>query len=140
LPNPTGTQPGYLATITMTPRTGYPFSPTLTRVIGLVRLAAAVDPTSPPVPNAIVQLTPVHYDATTGTTTSETPIAVTTTDDGQFTTWFLPILTDTPAIANQITSVSATATVNGVVRSGTISTTISLSQNGLTYAPTITLS
>jgi hypothetical protein len=135
LPNPQDGQPGFLAVITMMPRTGYPFSPSLTRVVGLVRLAPAVDPTSPVVPRAAVALTPVHQAAGT---VSDAAVTVTTTDDGQYTFWFLPQLGEDPPIANRLTA-TATATVDGVIRTGSFPAT-DLIANEVTDAPHLLLS
>lgn len=136
LPNPTAGGPGYLATIPMMPRTGYPFSPTLTRVVGLVQYGSA------PVPNAAVTLTPVPQPAT------PTAVTVTTTDDGQYTYWFLPRflpqlegkppVLETPPIANQLTG-SVSATVGGTLRTGSLAL-LNLVLNGVTNAPPILLS
>jgi hypothetical protein len=132
IPNPPASGAGFLLSVQMMPRTGYPFSPTLTRVVGLVRLAASVNPTSPIVPNATVTLQPSHYDPVGGTTTFDPPVTVPTTDDGQFTYWFLPMLTETPAIANQLTGTVA----DGSGHTGIIPL-ISFLPNGVTYAPTV---
>jgi hypothetical protein len=126
LPNPTASGPGYLATIMMMPRTGYPFSPTLTRVVGLVEYASA------PVAGATVDLIPTHQGSPDSTVT------VMTTDDGQFTYWFLPQLGKTPAIADQLTG-TVSATINGTSRTGTVSQT-TLVPNSVSYALIITLS
>jgi hypothetical protein len=132
LPNPTlvGPGPGYLATVTMMPRTGYPFSSTLTRVVGLVQLDPSVNPASPPVPNASVTLTPVHAPPSPPSV-DETPVTVTTTDDGQYTYWFLPIITDDPPLANQLTGNVAMGSYSGILPS------LSLLANGVTYAPPV---
>ena len=147
-PDPTSSGPGYLATITMMPRTGYPFPPTLTRVVGLVQFASA------PVAGATVTLTPTHdQPATSSQPASSVPdpaVTVTTTDDGQYTYWLLPQFTKTtdstgkviyvmesPPIANQLT-VGVTAILGGISRSRTLA--LNLDPNTIvTNAPTITL-
>jgi len=135
LPDPQDGQPGFLAVVTMMPRTGYPFPASLTRVVGLVRLDSAVDAASPAVPQAAVTLTPGHQ---AGGTVNDPPVTVTTTEDGQYTFWFLPQLTDDPPIANRL-SATATATVNGVVRTGSLPLT-NLNPNDVTYVPHMLLS
>jgi hypothetical protein len=125
LPNPTASGPGYLATILMMPRTGYPFPATLTRVVGLVQYAAAS------VADAVVVLTPGHQGAT------DPNVTVTTTDDGQYTYWFLPQLGETPPVANQLTG-TVSATIGGTPRTGTLPL-LNLLPNSVTYAPIITL-
>jgi hypothetical protein len=129
LPNPTKTGPGYLATITMMPRTGYPFPPTLTRVIGLVRLGASVDVNTPTVTNATVTLQPIH-SAPPAPPVNDNQVIVATTDDGQFTFWFLPQYLEDPPIANQLT---------GIIKDESGhqgSFAVNLTPNGVTYAPT----
>jgi hypothetical protein len=142
LPNPGSGGAGHLAVITMMPRTGYPFSPTLTRVIGQVRLAPALDATSPPVPLALVTLTSAHDDQPPpplpSTSVEDPPVTVTTTEDGQYTFWFLPQLGETPPIANQLTA-TASAVVDGHPRSGSLALQ-NLIPNGVTNAPSILLS
>jgi hypothetical protein len=128
LPNPTASGPGYLATIMMMPRTGYPFPATLTRVVGLVQYASA------PVADAAVVLTPEHQS---GTTFPDPAVTVTTTGDGQFTYWFLPQLGETPPVANQLTG-TVSATIGGSPRAGTLPL-LNLLPNSVTYAPIITL-
>ena len=143
-PNPPASGvPGYLARVRMWPRTGYPFSPTLTRVVGLVRFATSVDPTSPPVPAAAVTFTAVHLSG--GSSTSDPAVVVQTADDGQYTFWFHPIVPPTgtpppdPPLANQV-AVTATATdASGVVRTGSLAQ-FAVTPNDVTYAQTILLS
>jgi hypothetical protein len=126
LPNPTASGPGYLATIMMMPRTGYPFPATLTRVVGLVEYASA------PVAGAALLLTPAHQAVQ-----DLPPVSVMTTDDGQFTYWFLPKLGESPPIANQLTG-TVSATIGGTPRTGTLPL-LNLLPNSVTYAPIITL-
>jgi hypothetical protein len=133
-PNPQIGVPGFLASVPMIPRSGYPFPGTLTRVLGLVRLDPSIDPLSSPVPNATVTLTPVHQVG--ASSVDDPPVVVITTDDGQYTYWFLPEIGQTPPIANQL-GISVTATVNGVPRSGNLPSLLTLSPNGVTNAPSI---
>jgi hypothetical protein len=74
--------PGVLVEVPLKPRTGYPFPPALTRVVGLV----VFDDTGLPAHNAEVVVTPEH-GAVDGA-----PLATRTTDDGQYAMWFLPAL------------------------------------------------
>src|SRR5579871_4062950 len=111
LPDPVLGGAGYLATIEMVPRTGYPFPPTLTRVVGVVRFGSA------PVPGATVTLTASHSKSTANA--SDPPVTVTTTDDGQYTYWFLPQLKQSPTIADQLT-IAASATIGGVTHAVTV--------------------
>ena len=127
-PDPVAGGPGYLATVTMIPRTGYPFPPTLTRVVALVKLSVGGNPAAA-VPNASVTLTPLHAGS------PDTAVTLTTTDDGQFTYWFLPELTKSPPIADQITA----HVTFGAHAGDLMPSPFTLVPNGVTYAPTITL-
>jgi hypothetical protein len=130
LPDPVTGGPGFLATVTMMPRTGYPFPPTLTRVVAQVRLGAGVDPTKPPVPNAVVTLIPLHG------ATPDLPVTLATTDDGQFTYWFLPEQSMTPPVADHIT----VHVKDGSGHVGNLMPSpFALNPGGVIYAPTITL-
>jgi hypothetical protein len=129
LPNPKATGPGYLATVTMMPRTGYPFPLTLTRVLGRVTHASL------PVPGATVTLSPAHYQ--NPQTVVDGDVIVTTTDDGQYTYWFLPQLSEVPPIANQLTG-TVSATIGGTTFTANIPS-INLVPNGVTNVPTVTL-
>jgi hypothetical protein len=133
-PNPTTTGPGYLATVAMMPRTGYPFPPTLTRVVGLVKLGASIDLNTPPVPNVPVVLTPMH-----AASPDDSPVTVMTTDDGQYTFWFLPQLGKSLPIAGQLMAQVMPVTIEGHSCSGAFSTPLTLIPNGVTYAPDIIL-
>jgi hypothetical protein len=146
-PNPTAGVPPNVVVVPMMPRTGYPFSPTLTRVVGLVRLDPSVDLTSPPVPNATVVLTPSHYHLPPPpppplpppppVIVPDAPVTVTTTEDGQYTYWFLPELGGVhPPIANQL---SVQVTVPMTTLHGGTSMPFHLTPNGVTYAPTVLL-
>jgi hypothetical protein len=129
---PPATSPGALVRVLMMPRTGYPFPPTLTRVVGQVRLDPSVDPASPPVAGAEVAITPRHND---GTTTVDDPdITVYTTEDGQYTLWFVADPDRNPPIANELV---ATASAGGY--GGSLSTQ-TLIPNKVTSADPIFLS
>ncbi len=85
------------------PRTGYPFPPALTRVVGSVSLAGA------PVVGATVTVTPRYQVTASDPTTSTpgTPAFVTlTADDGQYVAWLFPnVNEDFPApIACDVTA------------------------------------
>jgi hypothetical protein len=136
IPNPALGGPGYLATIQMVPRTGYPFPPTLTRVVGLVRLDTSIDPLGSPVPDATVTLTPSHVPPPPAAPVPvpDPSVVVTTTDDGQYTLWFVPQLGESPPIANQITG----SVTDGVGHTGSLAA-LTLVPNSVTYAPTVTL-
>jgi hypothetical protein len=140
LPNPTAGVPPNVVVVKMLPRTGYPFSPTLTRVVGLVRVGASVDSTMPPIPDAVVTLTAVHTHVPTPppvlppVVVNDPPVTVTTTEDGQYTYWFFPEGGGVhPPLANGLSV---------TVQSGALSKTITLNhliRNGVTYAPTVFL-
>lgn len=130
IPDPLISGPGYLATIMMVPRTGYPFPTTLTRVVGLVRIDASIDLDTPVVPNATVTLTPVH-SAPPAPPFDDAEVIVTTTDDGQFTFWFLPQLGETPPVANELTGTAADSAGHMMTFAA------NLIPNGVLYAPTI---
>ncbi len=128
-PDPVVGGPGYLATVTMAPRTGYPFPPTLTRVVAQAKRVVVVGEPATPVPNAIVTLTAFHAGS------PDTAVTLTTTDDGQFTYWFLAETTKTPPVADTIT-----VHVTDGVHSGDLHPSpFTLVPNGVNYAPTITL-
>ncbi|MFW5896063.1 MAG: hypothetical protein ACOCUA_01620 [archaeon] len=113
---PLGSEGAYVR-VEMLPRTGYPFAPTLTRAVGLVRVDPAVDPTSPIVAGADVQLTPEHVD---GGTTSGTVLNTRTTEDGQYVGWFGADPALDPPLPNQV-DVTAQAVVDGTPLSGSLS-------------------
>jgi len=96
---------GVLASVSMKPAPGYPFPPSLTRAIGSVRLAAAVDATKPPIPGAEVTITPMHDLA------SGTDFVTFSDDSGQYAVWFLPDPSQSPPWATGFTA-SAQATVD----------------------------
>jgi hypothetical protein len=105
---PNADDAGVLATVTLRPRTGYPFAPSLTRVVGEVRVSAAIDPLRSLVFDAQVTITPLHADSAV----PEGPDLVTkTADDGQYVMWFLPDLSKEPPTATAYRA-TATAIVN----------------------------
>lgn len=84
---PTG--PGLLVPVEMTPRLGYPFQPSLTRLFGAVVID--IPPVSPAV-GAVVTVTP-YYGATPGGM-----LTTSTDEDGQYVMWFLPDPAMTPTL------------------------------------------
>lgn len=86
-PVPPDTDPGTVVTVQLVPRTGYPFSPALTRAVGAVRLASSVDPNESLVANAQITVTPIHSESPR---VEGTPFTTLTADDGQYVVWFLP--------------------------------------------------
>jgi hypothetical protein len=123
LPDPVAGGPGFLATVTMMPRTGYPFPPTLTRVVAQARYKGT------PVPNATVKLVALHSGS------PDPQVTLTTTDDGQFTFWFLPEQSMTPPIADHIT----VQVTDGFHTGSLIPSPFPLNPGGVKYAPAITL-
>jgi hypothetical protein len=148
-PNPTAGVASNVVQVTMMPRTGYPFSPTLTRVVGLVRVDPASNPASPVVVGAVATITPIHYYQPPTppppapqvppppVIVPDTPFSVPTTDDGQYTAWFFPDYLGNvqPAIPNQL---SITVTATGFPAPVTVQVN-PLTPNGVTYAPTVLL-
>jgi hypothetical protein len=110
-PVPPSDLPGTLVTVSLKPRTGYPFPRALTRAVGAVRVDPSLDPTTPLVPGAQVSITPIH---------SESPpvegdvFETRTADDGQYAVWFQPdpALEPATAVAFDATAV-ATVVVGG---------------------------
>lgn len=98
---PAATAPGLLARVSMTPRTGYPFPTTLTRIVGQVFLHASVDPAAPPVAGAVVTITPRHRSGPSAFT-DDPDVTLLTTDDGQYTYWFLPDPDQDPPLVNEL--------------------------------------
>jgi hypothetical protein len=85
VPVPSVASPPSLVRVRLRPRTGYPFSGSLTRVVGSVLLAGA------PVPGASVTVTPRFQDpVVAGVTDPGTPFDTLTSEDGQFVAWFFP--------------------------------------------------
>ncbi|MCA9595085.1 MAG: carboxypeptidase regulatory-like domain-containing protein [Myxococcales bacterium] len=114
---PASTFPGLLNRVTLKPRSGYPFPASVTRVIGMVRLAAILDPNESPVAGADVTITP-EYPASGPVLTTRTA------EDGQYVMWFLPDLAQTQPLPISFSAVaSATVVVNGspLAVSGSIS-------------------
>jgi hypothetical protein len=100
---PDSAQSGVLAPVRLTPRTGYPFPPTLTRAIGSVRLASD----NRPIPNAEVVITPIHAGLP-----EPTPLPPTyTTEDGQYVMWFQPGDFDPPWATEFSATASATVEI-----------------------------
>lgn len=102
-------EPGALATVRLLPRTGYPFPPSLTRVVGLI----VFDDTGLPARGADVTVTPAHGGA------MGAPLTTRTADDGQFAMWFLPALGLTPPVADGY-RVDAQLVVDGVPFTGSV--------------------
>jgi hypothetical protein len=101
--------PATLVEVRMVPRTGYPFPPSLTRVVGLVRF----DDSGAPVRDAAVTVTPRHGG------TDGAPLLTRTTDDGQFAMWFLPLPSITPPLADGY-RIDAQIVVDGVTFTGSL--------------------
>jgi hypothetical protein len=77
----------------MVPRTGYPFPSSLTRVTGSVHVDPGLDPTSPPVINASLTITPTY---SLSPLVQGPAVFTFTADDGQYVMWFLPDITKDP--------------------------------------------
>jgi hypothetical protein len=88
---PPPANPGVVASVPLSPRTGYPFAPNLTRVFGLVRYRPTGSPVAPLAVGASVTVRG-RYQRTTAPPTPVTgpPLSTLTADDGQYTMWFLP--------------------------------------------------
>lgn len=82
--------PGVLAPVRLLPRTGYPFPPTLTRVVGLVLYTPTVAADPIPAVGANVQVSGVYRHSGAEPPVKEPALDTQTTDDGQYTMWFLP--------------------------------------------------
>jgi hypothetical protein len=95
-PVPPPELPGTLVTVTLKPRTGYPFPRALTRAVGAVRVDPSIDPTEPLVPKAQVSITPIYGESPP---VDGTVFETSTADDGQYAVWFLPDLAFEPATA-----------------------------------------
>lgn len=105
---------GALAIVAMSPRTGYPFPPALTRAVGSVRLVSGE-----PVPDATVMVTPLHLVTSSSTFIAGPTLTARTADDGQYVVWFRPQtgLSDPSAqpTASRFNAVaSATVDIGGV--------------------------
>jgi hypothetical protein len=108
---PTPDVPGVLHTVRLTPRSGYPFPPTLTRVIGLVTFRGA------PVPAAQVDVFPIF--SLSPLVEAAVPTSYETADDGQYVAWFTPDPTQDPPTAVAFRA-NASAVIEGVPRLGSI--------------------
>jgi hypothetical protein len=100
--------PAVLARVMMMPRTGYPFPPTLTRVVGQVRRAG----TLAPIEGLTVTVTARHDDVVKGTSVTGASAQVVTTDDGQYTFWFFADPAKTPHHPSHVVA-AASGAVNG---------------------------
>lgn len=89
---PAATDAGVLVPVALKPRTGYPFPPSLLRVVGRAAVDAAVDPAMPPIEGARVEVVPKYGD------TPGDAFSTRTTDDGQFVAWFLAAPNFSPSI------------------------------------------
>lgn len=102
--------PAPLVEVRLKPRTGYPFPPSLTRVIGLV----VFDATELPVRGAEVTVTPEHGGA------AGAILVTRTAGDGQFAMWFLPVSALAPPLADGY-RVDAQIVVGSVTFTGSLS-------------------
>jgi len=93
--------PGYVQ-LTLRPRTGYPFSPAMTRVVGVVLQGGA------PLVGATVALTPRFGASVAASVAVPPPFVTLTADDGQFVVWLFPNINQEPP-----TAVSFDVAVNG---------------------------
>jgi hypothetical protein len=107
---PAGDDPAPLVEVRLKPRTGYPFPPSLTRLVGLV----VFDATELPARGAEVTVTPEHGGV------AATTLATRTTDDGQFAMWFLPASALAPPLAAGY-RVDAQIVVDGITFTGSLS-------------------
>jgi len=107
---PPEADPGVLVEVVLTPRTGYPFAASLTRVVGQV----VIDATGLPASGADVTVTPARGGS------PGTPLATRSTDDGQYVMWFLPDPAASPPIADRY-RVDAQLPDGGITLSGSLS-------------------
>lgn len=107
---PAASAPGFLARVVMTPRTGYPFPTTLTRIVGQVFLDSSVDPATPPVAGAVVTITPRHRSGPT-TFVDDPDVTLLTTEEGQYTYWFFPDPDQDPPLVNELVVSAHTETL-----------------------------
>jgi hypothetical protein len=120
--------PAPLIEVSMRPRTGYPFPPSLTRLVGLI----VFDDTGLIAPGAQVKVYAEHGGA------SGASASFYAADDGQYTAWFLPEASGfTPPLADGY-QVAAFASRGGVDFTGSLSSQ-PLAPNRRNDAPVIRL-
>lgn len=107
---------GTLDVVHMSPRSGYPFPSSLTRVIGMARLASGL-----PVGGAAISVSPMHFIPATASFIAGPAIEARSADDGQYVVWFQPEpgLSDAaaePTASRFSASATATIELDGVLR------------------------
>jgi hypothetical protein len=105
---------GVLVTVPLRPRSGYPFPPGLTRVIGSVVFDGE------PVEGAQVDVFPIF--SLSPLVEASVPVTFFTADDGQYVAWFLPDASQDPPTAVAFRA-NASADIDGTPRLGSIGAT-----------------
>ncbi|MEM9189376.1 MAG: hypothetical protein AAGF12_09380 [Myxococcota bacterium] len=115
LPLPMSSDVPRMQTVPLSPRTGYPFPATLTRVVGVVRIDRGPDGIHPAA-GASVEVRPQHQAVGGGVPHSGSPLVTRSADDGQYTMWFQSdgTVPDTHASLPFRCDIEVTADVGGV--------------------------
>ncbi len=140
IPGPSEAAP--LAMVRLLPRTGYPFAAGLTRVVGMVRLDLGAGSTLL-AHGALVELTPRYPKIAPGPGApfrSGAVLRTYSTEDGQYTMWFLPEVSDAryARVATRC-DVGATLSHDGSPYRGS-ATDVAITARRVTYIPEILLS